>query len=300
MDRKQLIGVLSGLAAASIWGGMYVVSKVLLAIIPPFALLGIRLLIGALILGGALLLSGWPSLTAQMRRELLWLGFVGYGISLGLQFLGTYLSTASNGAVLTSATPAFVFLFARWILDERISKRRWLALIFSTLGVLMVIDVRAAQLSPRLFWGNLALVGAGITWALHSVLVRKASRSTSSLTVSYWAFMGGMIFGIPVGGWEAITTMPYEFTPMVIAGVLYIGVISTALAFYLWNRAFELLDAGVASLTFFAQPVVGTILGVFFLGESITPFFLLGGALIGVGIWLAAKPAKKIKDPVSL
>jgi drug/metabolite transporter (DMT)-like permease len=56
---------------------------------------------------------------------------------------------------------------------------------------------------------------------------------------------------------------------------------------FLWNYAFARLPAAVASLTFFAQPVVGTLLGWFFLGETITPLFVLGGVLIGLGIVIA-------------
>ena len=44
-------GLISGLTAAAIWGGMYVVSKVVLEVIPPFSLLTIRLIMGALVLG---------------------------------------------------------------------------------------------------------------------------------------------------------------------------------------------------------------------------------------------------------
>ena len=47
---KTLIGILYGLAAASIWGGMYVVSKIVLDVVPPFALVTIRLLLGGLTL----------------------------------------------------------------------------------------------------------------------------------------------------------------------------------------------------------------------------------------------------------
>ena len=51
-------------------------------------------------------------------------------------------------------------------------------------------------------------------------------------------------------------------------GILYLGVVSTALAFYLWNKGFTLLDASTGSLFFFAQPVVGAVLGWLLLGES--------------------------------
>ena len=57
---------------------------------------------------------------------------------------------------------------------------------------------------------------------------------------------------------------------------------------FLWNYAFARLPAAVASLTFFAQPLVGALLGWFFLGEQITALFLLGGVLIGAGILISA------------
>ena len=90
-------------------------------------------------------------------------GFVGYGVSLVMQFLGTKLSTAANGSLVTSATPAFVLLFAWMILGERITKRRLITLLLATSGVIAVIDPRSAQLNPDLFTGNLILVGAAIT-----------------------------------------------------------------------------------------------------------------------------------------
>jgi drug/metabolite transporter (DMT)-like permease len=49
-----------------------------------------------------------------------------------------------------------------------------------------------------------------------------------------------------------------------------------------------LLEAGLASLTFFAQPLVGAGLGAWLLGEQLTPLFLLGGFLILLCLWLAA------------
>jgi drug/metabolite transporter (DMT)-like permease len=79
-----------------------------------------------------------------------------------------------------------------------------------------------------------------------------------------------------------------EITIGIIAGVLFLGIISTAIAMFLWNYAFAKLPAAVASLTFFAQPVVGALLGWFFLSEKITPLFITGGVLIGIGILISA------------
>jgi len=280
--------LLCGLGAASIWGGMYVVSKVVLDVIPPFTLLTIRLVLGALVLGAVILLSGKKQLTREQLRSSFLVGFVGYGISLGFQFVGTKLSTASNGALVTSATPAFVLLFAPFLLNEKPTLRHIVALAASLLGVLAVIDPRTADFSSSLFLGNLSLLGAALTWALYSVLVRKVSTTVDLLSSSAVMLTAGVPSSFLFSIFELRTQPVGEITLGIIGGILFLGIISTALAMYLWNYAFAVLPAASASLTFFAQPVVGILLGWFFLGERITPLFLLGGVMIGIGILISA------------
>jgi drug/metabolite transporter (DMT)-like permease len=287
---RMTVGMLSGLAAASIWGGMYVVSKVVLDIIPPFALITTRLLLGSLTLYLVLLRRGKPVMARRDFLPVFGVGMIGYGVSLGLQFIGTKMSTAANGALVTSATPAFVLLFAFWLLGEPIGRTRLIALIVSTIGVVAVIDPRNAVLDGSLFWGNVALLGAALTWALYSVLIRHVTRSLDVLIVTLVAFLGGLPISVPAGIAEIATIGVGTITPWVIAGVLFLGIVCTALAMFLWNNAFALLDAGQASLTFFAQPVVGALLGWLVLGEAITPLFLVGGVLIGLGLVLASRP----------
>lgn len=283
-------GLISGLTAASIWGGMYVVSKIVLEVIPPFALLTIRLVMGTLTLGIVIYFrKNKTAITKELFWKSLLVGFVGYGISLGFQLSGTNLSTASNGSLVTSATPAFVLLFAPFLLGERATPRRMIALLISTLGVLAVIDPRNAELSPSLFWGNISLLAAALTWALYSVLVRKFSNSADLLTSGMIMLLGGLPSSIAFGIWEINTQGIGEITIGIIGGLLFLGIISTAFAIILWNYAFAELPASVASLTFFAQPVVGTLLGWFFLAEKITPLFLAGGLLIGFGILIATR-----------
>jgi len=319
--QRSLFGLFAGLTAASIWGGMYVVSKAVMEVIPPFSLITLRLVLGIITLlivrlfvarRGAFVvrhaaqrsdtakggLRSASSTTTNNKQfwQIFGVGFVGYGISIGFQFVGTKLSTAANGSLVTSATPAFVLLFAAILLREKITPRRLLALTVASLGVLAVIyprssgvDPRTAQLSPYLFWGNLSLVAAALTWALYSVLVRKVTRDIDVLSVSLITFAGGLPVSLPLGAWEAATQGYGPIGWGVVAGVLFLGIISTALAMYLWNTAFATLDASAASLTFFAQPVVGTILGAFFLGDKITPLFILGGVLIGIGLLISSR-----------
>ena len=286
---RTVVGILCGLGAASIWGGMYVVSKVVLEIIPPFSLVTLRLILGTITLAIVLLIRGFPNISRRQVWQVVGVGFVGYGISLSLQFLGTKLSTAANGSLVTSATPAFVLLFAWMLLGERITPRRLLALFLATLGVIAVIDPRSAQVNPALFLGNLMLIGAAITWALYSVLVRKVTKNIDVLLFSLIAFLGGLPVVIPMGARELATAGVGEISLGVIGGVLFLGIISTALAMVLWNTAFSYVDASLASLTFFAQPLVGTFLGWLFLNEKITPLFLLGGLLIGIGLIISSR-----------
>ena len=283
-----MIGLTSGLVAASIWGGMYVVSKVVLDVIPPFTLLAIRLIQGAAVLGMVILLRGRVNFPKEQIRNSFLVGIVGYGISLAFQFVGTKLSTASNGALVTSATPAFVLLFAPYLLKEKATPRGMLALAVSSLGVLAVIDPRKADFSSSLFMGNLSLLAAALTWALYSVLVRRVSKSADLLISSTIMLAGGIPSSILFGIFEMKDQGVGEITLGIIAGILFLGIISTALAMFLWNYAFAQLPASAASLTFFAQPVVGTLLGWFFLGETITPLFMLGGTLIGLGIVISS------------
>lgn len=287
---KNLIAILSGLTAAAIWGGMYVVSKVVLDVIPPFALLTSRLLLGFLALWLVIQVrGGFSSLKSHSFWSAFAIGVVGYGISLGFQFVGTRLSTAANGSLVTSATPALVLPFAWLLLRESITPKKLLAILVSSLGVLAVIDPRTANLSSDLFLGNLSLLAAALTWALYSVLVRKFAPDMNLLQSSAIFLLGGLPITIPPALWEISQQGIGPITPDILGGILFLGIISTAVAMFLWNYAFARLPAALASLTFFAQPLVGSLLGWLLLKEELTGLFIIGGLLIGLGLMIAAK-----------
>lgn len=289
MISNDLKGILAGLAAASIWGGMYVVSKVVLDIIPPFGLLSLRLLLGAACLG---LIVAWRGRPAASRVDFVKVGFVGligFGVSLGLQFVGTRLSTAANASLVTSASPAFMVSFAALILGERLTWRRLTALSLATVGVLAVIDPRTAEWGIATTTGNLILLAAALTWGLYSVLVKRASSRLNTMEVSLLGFLGGLPLALSAASVE-VRYIPWgRVTVPVVLGVLYLGLVSTALAMYLWNTSLATLEAGVVSILFFAQPVVGAGLGSALLKEELKPGFWVGAVLIGFGVLFAAR-----------
>jgi drug/metabolite transporter (DMT)-like permease len=289
----KLWGYAAGLAAAAIWGGMYVVSKVVLEVVPPFALLSLRLLLGAFVLALVQARLGRLKASRPQARSIVIIGALGFGVSVGLQFVGTSLSTAANASLVTAASPVFLLLFGGWILHERITPRRLAALALASLGVLAVIDPRSARFEPALFQGNLALLGAAVTWGMYSVLVKRASETVGVLEVSLLALLGGLLVSMPLGAREVSTIGLGPIGPGTVAGILYLGVVSTALAMYLWNKSLAILEAGVVSLLFFAQPVVGAGLGAWLLGEPLRAGFWIGAAFIGAGLVLSTFPDRR-------
>ncbi len=284
----MLRGAIYGLTAAAIWGGMYVVSDIVLKTIPPFTLLSIRLMLGIIVLYFVIRQQGNFQLPKNKELStILGVGVVGFGISLGAQFVGTDKSTAVNGAIVTSASPAFILIFAAVILQEKLTFARIIAVILATIGVIIVIDLKEADFGSDTFIGDIILAIAALTWGLYSVLVRRVSTQTGTLIITFIAFWGGLLISIPAALLE-LTQRPIGHIDVgIVLGVLYLGLISTAGAMWLWNRAFALVDASVASLFFFAQPLTGALLATIFLNQALTINLLIGGLIIACGVLLS-------------
>jgi len=292
-DDTMIRGTIYGLAAAAIWGGMYVVSDVVLATIPPFTLLTIRLVLGAAVLALILWRSGLPLPDWRGARPLLGVGMLGFGLSIGMQFVGTDKSTAINGSLVTTSSPAFILLFAVLILREKPTLRHVGAVALATLGVVVIVNPMTADFGSETFIGDVALTVAAVTWALYSVLVRQVSARFDTLVVTLLAFLGGLFVSIPAMAVELSVRPVGAINGGILAGVLYLGVISTAVAMWLWNRAFALVDASIAALFFFTQPLVGALLSVFFLGQRMTLNLWVGGVLVVAGVLLSLSPRRQ-------
>lgn len=296
-----LRGAVYGLSAAAIWGGMYVVSDVVLKTVPPFTLLSIRLIMAIVIL--AAVRARLPHLRPPTRRQLLSLfavGLVGYGVSLGAQFVGTDQSTAVNGALVTSASPAFILIFAALILRERLTMTRIAAVLLASIGVVIIIDPGKADFSSATFYGDMALALAAVTWGLYSVLVRRVSARLDTTTVSLYVLFGGLLLTLPAIPFELRDRPLGSVDGGTVLGILYLGVVSTAVAMWLWNRAFALVDASAASLFFFAQPLVGAVLGVLLLGQALTSTLIGGGLLIALGVMLTIISPERVLRKMKL
>ena len=294
--KQGLLGALCLSLAASLWGGMYVVSKYVLDYIPPLTLVWLRYLIAFIVLFAILKAVQIKSKTRETIKKrdwflLGWIGFIGYFVSISFQFIGTKLSDAHTGSLITSATPAFMVIFARFILKEKLTARKVISVVLATLGVITVIgwDTKTGDH----FLGSVILVVAAVTWALLSIYVKIASAHFSSLTITTYAVLFALIFTTPVMIWELQSNIVYYDQALIVLGVIYLGVVSTAGAFFLWNKGLELMDTGIGSLFFFFQPLVGAFLGWLLLDEKLGINFFIGAILIIVGVITVTFQKKK-------
>lgn len=284
---KGILGGAFYLSLASvIWGGMYVVSKYALDTIPPFTLLFLRYLVAALALGFLCCMKKVEFVPRRQRNYVFQIGFVGYFLSIAAQFVGTKYSSAHMGSVITTLSPVFLSAFAIFLLKEKITGKQAVSITIAFAGVLVVVGIQGTQGDGRTLPGNLLLVSAALFWGYYSVISRKISSLYSPLQITTWGIViaAGLTFPctfLERGLWsvQSLAQIP------IILSILYLGIISTAVAFFSWNKGLALLPSHQAGLFFFFQPVVGTLLGWLFLNEQLSITFFVGSFLIILGVY---------------
>lgn len=292
---ETVLGAIFLSIAASIWGGMYVVVKVVVDVVPPLELVWLRYVIAVAVLAviGTYMRESW-----RISREhvllLIAIGVIGNTISIVTQEIGTMLSTAQMGAIITSTTPAFIVLFAYIVLREQITLRKLMSVALATIGVIIIIWDTSLSQSTQL--GGIWLVVAALTWALMSVLLKKVPDQHSPLVVTTYSSLVAVVcltpFVVP-----ALGDLPLEelLTPTITGGLLYLGVISTALGFLLWNKGLQLMQASSGGLFFFFQPIVGACLGWLLLGETLHATFWLGTCCIFIAVFIVIRTETSVK-----
>ncbi|RID88507.1 DMT family transporter [Peribacillus asahii] len=287
--KNTLLGSLYLSLAASIWGGMYVVVKVVVDVVPPLELVWFRYVIAifALLIIGVVTKQSWR-IGKRDWLLLFMIGLIGNTVSIVTQEVGTMLSTAQMGAIITSTTPAFMVLFARIILKEKITFKKAISIILATIGVCMIVGNTNIDSSHQL--GGVSLLIAALTWSLMSVLIKRVPEQYSQIVVTSYAILVAIALLTPFTI-NRLTELDFQamMHPSIWAGLLYLGVISTACGFLLWNRGLQMLNASSGGLFFFFQPIVGTFLGWLLLGEQIGLSFWIGTLLIFIGVLLVIR-----------
>lgn len=296
LNSSMFRGGLALTTACAIWGGLYVVSKAVMNVWPPLPLVWLRFLMSACLMVPFVM---WQR-EKITRADLGWLllsSLPAFTLSIVFQFTGTSLSSAALGSLITASSPAFIVILAPLVLGERVRRTQVIALAVACLGVGLTVGLPHTA-GPQVFLGGLYLTGAGFTWALYTVLNKRLTTRLSVYTITFYNFALGAIALTPFALPAALRLPWATFTPLLWSGLLYIGIVSTAGAMFLWNWGFARLPCAFASLFFFVQPLTGTLLGHFFLGEALTGRLLAGGLLILAGVCVAGFNLPSLSEAV--
>ncbi|AKP03233.1 DMT family transporter [Companilactobacillus pabuli] len=288
MKSKRILGSVFLTIASIIWGAMFVVVKIIVDEVHPIQLVWLEYLIALVFLIGYSIMKrekwhiNWPDL-----KLIFWIGIIGNTISLVAQEMGTGLSNAQTGSVITSTIPAFMIIFGWLILKEKLDKVKIFSVIIAILGVVMIVGLKMS--GTNVILGVLLLVLDSIAWALMSVLVKKV-KTYSSLQITIMSTVVAVVALTPfiLSDMSSLTSINF-LDPKVIWSLLYIGAVSTAVAYVMWNRGLQIVSAGSSGLFYLIQPIVGSFLGWLLLGEQISVGFVIGSALILASVWISVK-----------
>lgn len=265
---------------ALIWGYSWIIGKLGLAHAGPFRFAAARVLVAVVALGAFLVATGrFPS-----RRPPRGTVLVGLAQTTAFLLLNTWaLSRGGAGktAILTFTMPFWVLLFAWPVLAERVVGLQWLAIACALAGLVSIVE-------PWRLHANLVaeVLGAlaGMSWAIGVVLTKRLQREgpADALDFTFWQMTVGLLPMLLVAGLS--DEPPIEWSPLLVAAIVYSGIVSTALGWLMWQYVLNRLPAGTTSLASLAVPVVATISGALQLGERLRPAEITGAALIAVAL----------------
>ena len=278
-----------------VYATSYAATRLTLDHVPPATLALIRLVIGALVLipvAVALRPTGAPAIGRGDRWSIVGMGVLGFAGAFAFSHWGIARSTATNAALLITVEPISLILLSPWALGERLTRREGAGAALALLGAAAVvvngIPGITAALVPH--WrGDLLLLLAGLAYASYSLFGRGVLTRHPAIPVTAWSIAWGVLAMLPLAALEWSAGASLEITGRSVVGVLYLSLVITVLGYLAWNWALERVPAPRAAIFLNIQPLVGALLGVYYLAEPFTVFTVAGGALILVGLSLTVK-----------
>ena len=246
--------------------------------------LAVRMSVGAVLVLASLLV---------LRTELLmsrkaWLvgayGALGVFPNMPLVYWSTLHIPTGLVSLLFSSTPFFVGIMSKFMMGEVIGGRRLVGICIAFFGLVIVFfDQMRVGLESIL--GILAMLGSACIFSFSSVLVKKADAHVPPLQQGGLA----MFFALP-GLWLTWylmgSPMPEQVHDTTVYALIYLIVVGSVLGFSAYYFLLKRMTASSVSLISMLSPVLAIILGVVVNNEQINPLFVLGAAIVLVGLSL--------------
>jgi drug/metabolite transporter (DMT)-like permease len=211
-------------------------------------------------------------------------------INQGFFLFGLSRSTPTHAALLYALTPIAVLLLARRLLREERILTKLLGVVVAFAGVVTILLDGGLRGEASLLVGDLFLLTAVFGWALYTVLSKPLLRRYDAMTVTTWTIVTGTIVCLPAFAIPGAIPPLGSVEGAVWAGIAYLSIGTSAVAYPLWLYALRHLDASKVAVTTNLQPVLTGVLSWIFFRETFTPRFLLGAALVLAGVtWVETR-----------
>ncbi len=296
---NRLLPVLAGLSVTFIFGFSFLFSKTALQTLTPFQLLAARFTIATV------------CISLLVRLKIVRIDFKGKPIG-PLLFLSTIQSIlyflfeawglqnagASEAGIMLSLIPIFVTILASLVLKERPSTLQLFFILLSTTGVCFIVlmggllnQTPDQPLFSGTFLGYLFLLGAVASAGFYNILSRRNSVRFRPMEITYVMMWVGMVAFLGMAGIEVVLTdgLPRLITgltnPITLISILYLGSLSSVMAFFLLNFMLSRLEASRSAIFGNITTIISILAGVLFLGEQLYSFHLVGSIMILIGVW---------------
>ncbi len=277
--------------AVAIWGFAGPVIKFTLGYFDPIVFLTYRFLLTSLILVPLLFILEprfWLKLSPFTPRDWFFLvicGLTGTSLQLLLLFWGFNLTSAIDASLISSASPILSTLAAWLFLKDRITLREKIGIAIAFIGsIIIVFQPLAGSLA-----GNLLVVAADVVWVVYLILSKKLLRhqlsplliTTSNFFIGFLSMSVVLFFFRPP--LYSLLSTPYPAH----LGVIYMALISGALAYFLFQRAQKSIETSEANVFTYLMPLFSTPLAYFWLKEPITLPFIVGAVIVAAGVTIS-------------
>ena len=272
------------------------VSKLIAADISPLALTAVRFLIGGIIFLpisiGEIKKNG-IKLNVTDHLKMAGLGVLNVCVSMVvLQYAVKLSSSPALIAIIFSSNSIMTIYLSAFMLKERITAKKIMALILCVAGIL-VCSWKSLSVEGEAVSVLLAIVAA-VAFSLYTVLNKKMLKRVSGNVLMGGAFLYGsiilFIFNLIIGG-EFITTDSFSLKSMLI--VLYAGVAITGIGYWSYFKALSKGSATMASLAFFVKPVLSPFVAAAINGVPLTAEIFIALILVLSGTYMVSYSGKK-------
>lgn len=276
---------------AVLWSTNVVVAKLLVEQVPPFTLALGRNFV-ALVALLPLAFRGWPdrAIVRENAVTMIVAGLLGTGAFNALVYHALQTTSAINAVMMMSLCPTAIPLISFVMLRERFRLAQALGIALSLSGVAIIVTRGEPLnlLSQGLVGGDTLMFFAMLCWSLYTVLAKSRTPGLNPYVFFFCVVFVATLALLPFAFWEW-QKQTYEISTLAWLAVIYVGIVPTAIAIALFNRAVVVVGANTAGAFQHLVPVFGTMMAISFLGEHFGMFHAIGALVIALGLFAAAR-----------